>query len=169
GFDVVEFLAEKGTSPTLDLDTWKLEWGISDPETDRGGLLPTGAVPELAARQITLLQRKPEKLGRRLGKTTGWIHRAILAKKQVKTLAGVNYEKIDMDGIHISFGAARTNPDLIMAENVILCAGQVSVRSLADALEANHASIHVIGGADNASELDAKRAIDQGARLSAAI
>ncbi|MGR3292258.1 MAG: FAD-dependent oxidoreductase, partial [Paracoccaceae bacterium] len=113
GFDVAEFLAEKGTSPTLDLDTWKLEWGISDPETDRGGLLPTGAVPELAARQITLLQRKPEKLGRRLGKTTGWIHRAVLAKKRVKTLAGVNYEKIDMDGIHISFGAARTNPDLI--------------------------------------------------------
>ncbi len=169
GFDVAEFLAEKGDSATLDISAWKAEWGISDPEDDRAGLAPEGPQPEAPARQITLLQRKPEKLGRRLGKTTGWIHRATLAMKKVKMVGGVNYESIESDGLNISFGEGRDNPDKIMAENVVLCAGQTCERALADALSPKHASIHVIGGADVASELDAKRAIDQGVRLANSI
>ncbi len=167
GFDVAEFLAEQGHSPTTDINLWKQEWGISDPEIDRGGLMPQGPRPQAPVRQITLLQRKSEKLGRGLGKTTGWIHRATLAKKGVKMVGGVNYERIDSDGVHVSFGAARDKPDFIAAQNVILCAGQISERSLADDLAGKHGSVHVIGGADFASELDAKRAIDQGARLAA--
>jgi len=169
GFDVAEFLAGSGISPTLDIGLWKTEWGISDPETDRGGLSPNGAQPAAPERQITLLQRKGEKLGRRLGKTTGWIHRAVLAGKGVKMLGGVNYERIDSDGLHISFGPNRENPDLIAAENVVLCAGQISERSLADELVSNLAAIHVIGGADQATELDAKRAIEQGARVASSL
>ncbi len=167
GFDVAEFLAEQGQSPTLDIADWKKEWGISDPETDRGGLAASGPQPEAPARAITMLQRKSEKLGRRLGKTTGWIHRATLAMKDVKMRGGVNYERIDAAGIHISIGEARENPEHIAASRIILCAGQVSERSLADDLEGKHQSINVIGGANYAGELDAKRAIDEGARLAA--
>jgi len=167
GFDVAEFLSEDGQSPTLDLEMWKREWGISDPAVDRGGLAALGPQPQTPARQVTLLQRKSEKLGRRLGKTTGWIHRATLAMKGVRMLGGVNYERITADGIHISFGDARENPELIAASQIILCAGQLSERSLADELAGNHASTHIIGGAELATELDAKRAIDQGARLAA--
>lgn len=169
GFDVAEFLAEAGESPTQDLEAWKKEWGVSDPQTDRGGLSPLGPQPQPPARQVTMLQRKSEKLGRRLGKTTGWIHRATLQMKNVQMLGGVNYERITADGIHISFGENREKPQLIVAEKVILCAGQVSERSLADALNERGINAHVIGGSDLASELDAKRAIDQGARIAAKI
>ncbi len=169
GFDVAEFLAEKGESPTLDLDAWLAEWGVADPETHRGGLAPEGPQPEAPARQVILLQRKAEKPGRRLGKTTGWIHRATLQMKGVKMIGGVNYESIDDTGLHISFGESRETPQTIVAENVILCAGQVSERSLADAMLSQGVTVHVIGGADVAAELDAKRAIDQGARLAATL
>ncbi len=169
GFDVAEFLAQKGESPTMDLAAWKAEWGISDPEVDRAGLAPGGPVPEAPARQITMLQRKSEKLGRRLGKTTGWIHRATLAMKDVKMVGGVNYERIDSQGLHVSFGESRANPDQIVAENVVLCAGQVSERSLVGQLSDVSAQIHVIGGAETAGELDAKRAIDQGVRVAASL
>ena len=165
GFDVSEYLTHEGTSPTLDLEAWKAEWGVGDPEAQRGGLAEAGPKPEAPARQVTLLQRKNERLGRRLGKTTGWIHRAALKMKNVEMIGGVNYEKIDSDGLHVSFGDARENPRLIEADTIVLCAGQVSERSLADALEARGVSCHVIGGADVAAELDAKRAINQGTRL----
>jgi 2,4-dienoyl-CoA reductase (NADPH2) len=115
------------------------------------------------------LQRKAEALGKRLGKTTGWIHRAALRMKGVEMLGGVNYERIDAEGLHVSFGEARERPTLIAADTVVLCAGQVSERSLADALGTRGVSCHVIGGADVAAELDAKRAIDQGTRLAAAL
>jgi 2,4-dienoyl-CoA reductase (NADPH2) len=118
---------------------------------------------------VTMLQRKASKVGKGLGKTTGWIHRASLTMKEVKMIAGVNYEKIDADGLHISFGEAREKPTLIEADTIVLCAGQLSDRSLADALEAKGKTCHVIGGADVAAELDAKRAIDQGTRLAAAL
>ena len=118
---------------------------------------------------MTLLQRKAEALGKRLGKTTGWIHRAELRMKGVKMLGGVNYEKIDDDGLHISFGEARENPTVIEADTIVLCAGQVSERTLADELEARGIKPHVIGGADVAAELDAKRAINQGTRLAASL
>ena len=169
GFDVAEYLAHHGVSPTEDLALWKKEWGVSDPEADRGGLAPAGPKPEAPAREITLLQRKAEKLGRRLGKTTGWIHRASLQMKAVKMMGGVNYESIDERGLMVSFGEARENPTLIEVDTVVLCAGQVPLRSLADDLNKLGVNAHVIGGADVASELDAKRAIDQGTRLAAAL
>ena len=168
GFDVAEFLVT-GDSPTEDLDEWLEEWGVGDPEMVRGGLRSEGPQPEAATRQVTLLQRKAQKLGKNLGKTTGWIHRASLQMKDVQMIGGVNYERIDVEGLHVSFGEARENPTLIEADTVVLCAGQLPERSLADALEARGKKVHVIGGADVAAELDAKRAIDQGTRLASTI
>jgi 2,4-dienoyl-CoA reductase (NADPH2) len=121
------------------------------------------------ARQVTLLQRKPEKPGRRLGKTTGWIHRAALQAKGVRMIGGVNYEEITPEGLRISFGPDRSDPQVIAADTVVLCVGQVSERSLADGLAEAGIASHVIGGAELATELDAKRAIDQGTRLAAAL
>jgi 2,4-dienoyl-CoA reductase (NADPH2) len=166
GFDVAEYLAHQGTSPTLDLPAWMAEWGVADPEAHRGGLVPTGPAPEPSARDIHLLQRKAEKPGKRLGKTTGWIHRAALKAKGVKMLGGVTYAGIDDQGLHLMTGPDGATPKVLPVDTVVLCAGQVSVRELADELGADR-DIHVIGGADVAAELDAKRAIDQGVRLAA--
>ncbi|WP_372520334.1 FAD-dependent oxidoreductase, partial [Roseovarius sp.] len=168
GFDVAEYLTTDD-SPTEDLAAWKEEWGITDPETHRGGLAPEGPQPEEPVRHVTLLQRKAERPGKRLGKTTGWIHRATLRMKDVKMFGGVNYERIDADGLHISHGEARENPTLIEADTIVLCAGQLPERSLADALTSRGLTPHIIGGADVAAELDAKRAIDQGTRLAASL
>ncbi len=168
GFDVAEYLVT-GDSPTLDLPAWMEEWGVTDPGTQRGGLAPKGPEPDAPVRQVTLLQRKATKVGKGLGKTTGWIHRAALQMKDVTMIGGVNYERIDADGLHVSYGEARENPTLIAADTIVLCAGQVSERSLADDLAAIGITAHVIGGADVASELDAKRAIDQGTRLAATL
>ncbi|WP_417242345.1 FAD-dependent oxidoreductase [Celeribacter sp.] len=165
GFDVAEFLTT-GDSPTLDIAEWKQEWGITDPQTDRGGLSPDGPNPDAPTREVTLLQRKAEKPGKRLGKTTGWIHRATLQMKGVRMLGGATYEEITAEGIVITKNGER---ELIEADTIVLCAGQLSDRSLADALEAAGRTVHVIGGADVAAELDAKRAIDQGARLAATL
>ncbi|WP_424985685.1 FAD-dependent oxidoreductase [Microbulbifer sp. S227A] len=167
GFDVSEFLAHQGTSPTEDLPLWMQEWGVSDPAENRSGLAPEGPQPHPSARQITLLQRKASKHGKGLGKTTGWIHRATLKMKGVQFVGGVNYDAIDAAGLHVSFGEARENPTLIEADTVVLCAGQLPERSLADSLIERGVHPHVIGGADVAAELDAKRAIDQGTRLAA--
>ncbi|MCV2864110.1 NADPH-dependent 2,4-dienoyl-CoA reductase [Defluviimonas sp. WL0075] len=165
GFDVAEFLVEGTPSPTLDLAEWRGIWGVADPEELRGGLGdPDPAAPR---RQVTLLQRKPERPGRKLGKTTGWIHRATLSAKGVRMMGGVNYDRIDRQGLHVTFGPARENPTLIEADDIILCAGQESETALAEALRARGMAPHVIGGADLAAELDAKRAIDQGTRLGA--
>ena len=142
---------------------------MADPADHGGGLAPEGPLPEPAAREVTLLQRKAEKPGKRLGKTTGWIHRASLKMKNVQMVTGVNYERIDTEGLHVSFGEARETPTLIACDTVVLCAGQVVERGLADALIAEGVTPHVIGGADVAAELDAKRAIDQGVRLAATL
>ncbi|MFQ1701069.1 FAD-dependent oxidoreductase [Loktanella agnita] len=168
GFDVAEFLVT-GDSPTEDLPEWLEEWGVGDPENARGGLRPEGPQPDPAIRKVTLLQRKSEKLGKRLGKTTGWIHRAGLQMKNVQMIGGVNYEKIDADGLHITKGEARADPQVIAADTIVLCAGQLPERSLADTLIAAGRNVHIIGGADVAAELDAKRAIDQGTRLAAGL
>ncbi|MCE8509635.1 FAD-dependent oxidoreductase [Ruegeria pomeroyi] len=165
GFDVSEFLLEEGHSPATDLPLWMKEWGVTDPAKHRSGLAPEGPQPAKPEREVTLLQRKAKAHGKDLGKTTGWIHRATLKMKGVNFVGGVNYEKIDDDGLHVSFGEARENPTVIACDTVVLCAGQVSDRSLADALEARGVPCHVIGGADVAAELDAKRAINQGTRL----
>ncbi len=168
GFDVAEFLVTD-ESPTEDLDAWLEEWGVADPEQVRGGIAPEGPQPDAAVREVTLLQRKAQKLGKNLGKTTGWIHRAALQMKDVKMIGGVNYERIDADGLHVTFGEARENPQLIEVDTIVLCAGQVPERSLADVLIEAGRAPHVIGGADVAAELDAKRAIDQGTRLAATL
>ncbi len=164
GFDVAEYLTHEGTSPTLDLDLWRTEWGVADPETTRGGV--TAPRPAAPARDVTLLQRKAQALGKGLGKTTGWIHRASLRMKQVDMVGGAAYERIDETGLHISLG---DETRVIEADTIVLCAGQVSERSLADALADRGVAAHVIGGADVAAELDAKRAIDQGVRLAATL
>lgn len=167
GFDVSEFLVHDGESPTENLALWREEWGVGDPEKVPGGLAEAGPQPHPAARQVTLMQRKAKALGKGLGKTTGWIHRAALRMKGVEMVGGVNYERIDDAGLHVSSGEARENPRMIECDTVVLCAGQLSERSLADALEARGKPCHVIGGAELAAELDAKRAIDQGVRLGA--
>ena len=169
GFDVSEHLVHDGDSTTLNLPEWMREWGVADTSDHRAGLAPEGPQPHKPARAVTMMQRKPSKVGKGLGKTTGWIHRASLTMKNVNMIAGVNYERIDDEGVHITFGEARENPQVIPADTVVLCAGQLSDRSLADALEAKGKICHVIGGADVAAELDAKRAIDQGTRLAATL
>ena len=169
GFDMAEFLTHQGESPTLAPDLWQREWGVTDPAAHRGGLAPEGPQPTPPARQVVMLQRKAEKPGKRLGKTTGWIHRASLQMKGVKMIAGVNYEAITPEGLQISFGEARENPTLIAVDTIVLCAGQEVERSLADTLIAHGITPHIIGGADVAAELDAKRAIDQAARLAAGL
>ena len=167
GFDVAEYLANRGVSPTLDLDLWRREWGVGDPALVRGGLVTPE--PEAPAREVWLLQRKAEKPGRGLGKTTGWIHRAALAAKGVKMIGGVGYERIVPEGLVIRRTGATEGgaEELVPVDTVVLCAGQVPARGLADDLTAAGIACHVIGGADVAAELDAKRAIDQGARLAA--
>jgi len=169
GFDVSEHLVHDGESTTLNLPEWMEEWGVADTAEYRSGLALEGPQPHKPARAITMMQRKPSKPGKGLGKTTGWIHRASLTMKNVQMIAGVNYERIDDEGVHISFGEAREKPQVIPADTVVLCAGQLSDRSLADALEAMGKTCHVIGGADVAAELDAKRAINQGTRLAATL
>ena len=169
GFDVAEFLVHAGDSPTEVPELWRREWGIADPAAHRGGLAPEGPRPEAPAREVVLLQRKAEKPGKRLGKTTGWIHRASLQMKGVKMLSGVNYERIDAEGLHVTFGEARERPTLIEVDTIVLCTGQEVERTLADDLIAAGVTPHVIGGADLAAELDAKRAIDQGVRLAATL
>ncbi len=168
GFDIAEYLVT-GDSPTEDLQAWLTEWGVADPSDERGGVAPAGPQPDAPEREVTLLQRKAQKLGKNLGKTTGWIHRAALQMKNVKMIGGVNYERIDADGLHVSYGEARENPTLIAVDTIVLCAGQLPERSLADTLIAAGRTPHVIGGADVAAELDAKRAIDQGTRLAATL
>jgi 2,4-dienoyl-CoA reductase (NADPH2) len=168
GFDVAEYLVTDD-SPTEDLDAWLVEWGVTDPSKHRGGLAPKGPAPDAPIREVTLLQRKSEKLGKRLGKTTGWIHRAALKLKNVQMIGGVNYERIDPDGLHISMGEGRETPQLLEVDTIVMCAGQVPHRALADQLIEQGLTPHVIGGADVAAELDAKRAIDQGTRLAATL
>jgi 2,4-dienoyl-CoA reductase (NADPH2) len=167
GFDVSEFLVSGENSPTENLEEWKKEWGVGSPELTAGGLAIGGAQAEKAERQVHMLQRKAQKLGKGLGKTTGWIHRAALNMKNVQMTGGVNYEEISEKGLHISYGEARENPIILEVDDIVLCAGQVPYRDLYDQLTASGASAHVIGGADVASELDAKRAINQGSRLAA--
>jgi 2,4-dienoyl-CoA reductase (NADPH2) len=167
GFDVSEFLVQGAHSPTLDLVEWRREWGVADPVAVRGGV--TVGEPGPPQRQVWLLQRKSSKPGGGLGKTTGWIHRSALKMKKVEMLGGVNYERIDDRGLHISFGEKRERPQLLEVDNVVICAGQEPLRELQAPLLQAGARVHLIGGADVAAELDAKRAIDQGSRLAASL
>ena len=158
GFDISEFLIHSGPSASQDIPTFMKEWGIDMTFTARGGV--EGMVAEFSppAREVYLLQRSSKKVGAGLGKTTGWIHRTNLTKRGVHMISGVSYDKIDDAGLHITVGG---NAQILPVDNVIICAGQDPERSLATYLP----RAHLIGGADMAAELDARRAIDQGTRL----
>lgn len=162
GFDVAEFLVQDPPSPTLDPVRWRAEWGVRPDFDGPGGLAPPQ--PEPSPRQVWLLQRSPGKPGQRLGKTTGWIHRASLKAKQVQMLGGVEYLGVDDDGLRIRLGQEE---QILAVDTVVICAGQEPSRALADELAARGMRPHLIGGADVAAELDAKRAIAQGSRLAA--
>ncbi|MGV8940924.1 MAG: FAD-dependent oxidoreductase [Lysobacter sp.] len=163
GFDVAEFLVHEGRSPSLDGARWRSEWGVDLDYLDRGGGL-VAASPEPPARELWLLQRSTGKLGGRLGKTTGWIHRATLKAKQVRMMGGVEYLGVDDRGLRICIDG---NEQILPVDHVVVCAGQEPFKPLQAELEGHRGQVHVIGGADLAVELDAKRAIDQGSRLAA--
>ena len=165
GFDVAEFLVHAPSAGGADLAAWMAEWGVADPEAARGGV--TAPRPPPPARQVVLLQRKTSKPGAGLGKTTGWIHRAALKARNVEMLSGVNYERIDDRGLTVSFGKERSGRRVLDVDHVVLCAGQEPLRELQGPLRVAGVRVHLVGGADAAAELDAKRAIDQGTRLAA--
>jgi 2,4-dienoyl-CoA reductase (NADPH2) len=162
GFDVAEFLAHDGPSTALDRDAWRREWGVGDPSEARGGVAGVRAQPAPPAREIMLLQRKAGKPGAGLGKTTGWIHRTALKMKRVQMLGGVRYDRIDDAGLHITIA---DQPQTLAVDNVVLCTGQEPRRDLLAPLEAAGLKVQLIGGADVAAELDAKRAIRQATLL----
>ena len=165
GFDVSEFLVQQGVATSLNREAFWKEWGIDTQLEARGGV--AGVKPEVhaPARQVFLLQRKASKVGDGLGKTTGWIHRTGLKNKQVQMLNSVEYLSIDNDGLHIRIGEGE--PQVLPVDNIVICAGQDPLRELQDGLIAAGQNVHLIGGADVAAELDAKRAINQGSRLAA--
>lgn len=172
GFDVSEFIVHQGESPSLNTEHFMKEWGVDLTVAHRGGI--QGVQPEVPApaREVFLLQRKASKVGKNLGKTTGWIHRTSLKNRNVQMVPGVTYRKIDDEGLHITVtpkGAEQGEDKLLPVDTIIVCAGQEPLRELQAGLEAAGLPVHLIGGADVAAELDAKRAIDQGSRLAAEI
>ena len=170
GFDVSEFIIHKGTSAALDTDHFMREWGVDLSVEHRGGI--QGVEPQVPepAREVYLLQRKASKVGKNLGKTTGWIHRTSLKNRQVQMVPGVTYRKIDDEGLHITVtpkGAEQGEDRMLPVDTIIVCAGQEPLRELQSELEAAGLPVHLIGGSDVAAELDAKRAVNQGSRLAA--
>ena len=159
GVDVSHFLAH---DPTETLEDWYAHWGVGDPTLNPGGL--TEAKPRTPAREVTLVQRKATPIGIGLGKTSGWAHRAVLKQSGVEQVSGATYDRIDERGLHVTVDGT---PRLLEVDDVVVCAGQESVRGLYDELVAAGVTAHLIGGADLAAELDAKRAIAQGMELAA--
>lgn len=166
GFDVAEYLSQHGTSSSLDPAAFNREWGIDSQLEQRGGLSAQGPEVPASPRQIFLLQRKTSKVGEGLGKTTGWIHRTSLAVRGVKMLNSVNYQRIDDEGLHI---LRAEQESCLPVDTVVICAGQEPRRELQQPLLEMGKTVHLIGGADVAAELDARRAIDQGTRLAMAL
>ena len=162
GFDVAEFLSHEGKSPSLDTHLFLKEWGIDGTNSTRGGL--TKPNPHPSPREITMLQRSETKVGKDLGKTTGWIHRSSLKMKKVTMLNGVSYDKIDENGIHITRNNER---QFIEADTIVVCAGQISVNLLHEGLIALGKTPHLIGGGKLAKKIDAQRAIREGSELGA--
>ncbi|MCK9250106.1 MAG: NADPH-dependent 2,4-dienoyl-CoA reductase [Solirubrobacteraceae bacterium] len=169
GFDVAEFLTTTASS-TLDADAWRREWGVTDTEHQRGAIVAPERPP--VARRVHLLQRRTGRLGAGLARTSGWVHRASLRRHGVEMVAGVAYDRIDDDGLHVTVDG---RPRTLAVDHVVVCAGQESRRDLVaplraagpEATDGTGPGVHVIGGADVAAELDAQRAIDQGVRLAA--
>jgi 2,4-dienoyl-CoA reductase (NADPH2) len=171
GFDVAEYLchSQPGEAPkhrALDLKQFQREWNIDPTLTQPGGLSGDPLAPREASREITILQRKASRPGAGLGVSTGWILRSSLAKRDVKLLAGVSYDRIDDEGLHITVDG---KPQVLAVDTIVICAGQESNRSLYDELRASGIEAHVIGGAKEAAELDAMRAIDDGVRVGQAL
>ena len=166
GFDVAEYLLHDPATPLpISLNTWLGEWGIDLQAKQNGGLVTPHVAPPL--REIHLLQRKTSKVGAGLGKTSGWVHRATLQRNQVKMMAGVEYQKIDDQGLHIVVGG---QAQVLDVDHVIMCAGQESLTELMpQQVSETGPKFHKIGGAALASELDAKRAIKEGAELAASL
>lgn len=164
GFDTAEYLTHEGESGSLNPEKFYEEWGIDTHYEHIGGLKQPKV--EVSEREIYLLQRKASSVGAGLGKTTGWIHRTGLKNRNVKMLAGVHYEKVDDQGLHITVDG---KPTVLEVDNVIICAGQESFTAMYDQLKADGKNVHLIGGAKEAGELDAKRAIRQGAELAAVL
>ena len=166
GFDVAEFITHSGGDTSQDGDAYLTAWGIDREYKHAGGLSPEGPAKTLTERQIYLLQRKETKIGKDLGKTTGWIHRATLKKRGVTMLNKVVYRKVDDQGLHI---LRDDELQVLAVDSVIVCAGQLSENGLYRKLKEADCRVYVIGGAERAVELDAKRAIDQGCRLAASL
>jgi 2,4-dienoyl-CoA reductase (NADPH2) len=165
GFDVAEFLSHDGSDSSLNPKTFMAEWGIDSSFEIAGGVNDFNPKHE-SHREVTLLQRKTTKVGKNLGKSTGWIHRRSLTLRGVSMVNGCEYVKIDDDGLHVEI---KGESQILDVDNIIICAGQVPLRELQEALQQGGQSVHLIGGADVAAELDAKRAIDQGTRLAASL
>jgi 2,4-dienoyl-CoA reductase (NADPH2) len=161
GFDVAEFLTH---TENIGNESFMNEWGV-DMNYERAGALMKPIV-EKSPREVVLLQRSAGKMGERLGKTTGWIHRAALKKKQVKMIGGVTYQKIDDEGLHILING---EPQILEVDNIVICAGQVSNNGLFNTLKEKNFPVHLIGGALQAGEVDAKRAIEEGVKLGIAL
>lgn len=166
GFDVSEFLAHEGESTSLHIDAWLKEWGIDKTITARSGIEGIQAIVEPSPRELFMFKRSKGKFGANLGKTTGWIHRSTLKKKNVQFINSVQYTKIDDEGLHY---VQNEEQKVLAVDNIIICAGQLPFKELLSPLEALGLKVHVVGGADVASELDAKRAINQASRLAAII
>lgn len=164
GFDVAEYLVHQGESPSTNVGTFMQEWGVDMAYGNRGAI--TKPKPEAAAREIYLLQRSKGKPGDRLAKTTGWIHRAALRMKKVQMLSEVTYKRVDDEGLHLEIEG---KPQVLKVDHVIICAGQEPMRELFEPLKAAGIPVHLIGGAYEARELDAKRAIEQAAKLAAVV
>ncbi len=164
GFDTAEYLTHEGESGSLNPEKFYAEWGIDTQYENVGGLKQPKV--EDSEREIYLLQRKADAVGAGLGKTTGWIHRTGLKNRQVKMLAGVQYDKVDDQGLHITVDG---KPSVLEVDHVVICAGQESFTAMYEQLKEDGKNVHLIGGAKEAGELDAKRAIRQGAELAATL
>lgn len=171
GFDISEYLTHEGESTTLNLDAWMKEWGVDITNSTRGGLMK----PEVEAspRKVIMMQRKASSLGKGLNKTTGWVHRAMMKMKGVEQIGGVSYDKIDEQGLHITITKGEDSSQRVLdVDNIVICAGQVSVNELHETLKADESKtfgLHLVGGAEFAGELDAKRAIKLASELAASL
>jgi len=165
GFDVAELITHAGPSGALDIPTFAAEWGIDFANHPRGGVTGVEKRVQTSGRDVTLLQRRTTSVGKSLGRTTGWTHRLSLQRRDVKMVNGVDYLRIDDAGLH---ALVNGEPVLFEVDTIIICAGQEPSRMLHDELTALGVASTLIGGAFEAMELDAKRAIKQASELAAA-
>ena len=175
GYDMCEYLTHQGPSLTLNKELWMKEWGVDGANENRGGLKPMEI--EESPREVYMLQRKTSSFGKGLNKTSGWVHRAVVKMKGVETIGGVSYDKVDDEGLHITITTGKDDKQtvetrILDVDHVVLCAGQVSVNKLHIELEKDLGktfNLHLVGGAEFAGELDAKRCIKLASELAASL